>query len=403
MRPNHPKTALVFVGLVDVAALALLVVQWPQFAHFTLEQWISTVVFAICMAGARMMAVMGAGSIGIGYGWFMAVEFAIIAALPVPLACLAQLPGLPVEALHRVSRRLPEPWLSPRYNAAASILCAFTAGHFLRWMAAAAGGLNLWKTVVLLPAAVVFMAVQYVLIQTLVSLDKRVPWHKTGVVHVDSVIGDVMMTLVGALIGRLYDLDRSTILLTLVPLALLQGTLQSIQIAKLAHIDPKTNLYNYRYLDVELNEEVRRATQSGRPLSLIFGDMDYLRDINNTYGHLAGDRALKAVARVFKLHARPGDVAARFGGEEFVLLLPGLEKEQALGIAEQIRQETASQILETDDGGVFTATISLGLASFPTDATTVQGLIKAADEAVYAAKHGGRNRVCVCQRTGVVV
>lgn len=198
-------------------------------------------------------------------------------------------------------------------------------------------------------------------------------------------------------------LDRTTILLTLVPLALLQRTLQRIQFARLADIDGKTNLYNYRYLDVQLNEEVRKATQSGRSLSLIFGDMDYLRDINNTYGHLAGDRALKAVARVFRRYARPGDVAARFGGEEFVLLLPGMEREQAWEIAEQIRRDTATHRLTTDDGGVFSVTISLGLATFPADANTVQGLIKAADEAVYTAKHNGRNQVCVHQQTGVVV
>jgi len=189
-------------------------------------------------------------------------------------------------------------------------------------------------------------------------------------------------------------LDRSTILLTIVPLVLLQQILGRIQQAKLAEIDSKTGLHNYRHLDRALNDEVRRATQSGRPLTLIFGDMDYLRDINNTYGHLAGDRALRGVARVFKRHARPDDIAARFGGEEFVLVLPGLEKCQAWEVAERIRRDVAAQRLETDDGGVFSVTISLGLAAFPADATTVQGLFKAADEAVYSAKHAGRNQVC---------
>ncbi|MDB4896617.1 MAG: hypothetical protein JWN15_2879 [Firmicutes bacterium] len=403
MRPNHPWQALGFIYLVDAAALFMLAAQLLHGQHFTVAEWVAAGAFAAGMAGARIMTVFGASSDGIGYGWFMAVEFAIIAALPIPLACMVHLPVALVEVLHRIRRRLPEPFLSPHYNAAASIVCAFAAGHSLRWFSSVAGQTDLWRTVILLPAAALFMAVQYLLVQTLVSLDKRLPWHKTSVFHVDSIIGDIMMTLVGALIGRLYELDRSTILLTLVPLALLQRTLQRIQVAKLADMDSKTNLYNYRYLDVQLNEEVRKATQSGRSLSLIFGDMDYLRDINNTYGHLAGDRALKAVARVFKRFARQGDVAARFGGEEFVLLLPGMEREQAWEIAQQIRQDTATHRLATDDGGVFSVTISLGLATFPVDANTVQGLIKAADEAVYTAKHNGRNQVCVHQRTGVVV
>jgi diguanylate cyclase (GGDEF)-like protein len=257
-------------------------------------------------------------------------------------------------------------------------------------------------TMLLLPAALLFMGLQYLMLQILVCLDQRVPWSMSGLFQTDGIISDVMMTLLGALIGRLYRLDPSTILLTIVPLATLQRTLQRMQQAKLAHIDAKTELYNYRHLDRALSEEVRKATQSGRPLTLIFGDMDYLRDINNTYGHLAGDRALKAVASIFKRCARPSDVAARFGGEEFVLLMPGIEKEQAGDVAERIRRETAAARLETDDGGVFSVTISLGVASFPGDATTVQGLIKAADEAVYAAKHAGKNQVCAYP-TGVAI
>jgi len=393
MRAKHPWQSLAYIYLVDAAAVFLLVMQWRQLERASLGEYLSAVVFASLMVAARLMPVKGSDATSIDYGWYMAVEFAIIVALPVPMACLAHLPSVGVGMLDRWRRRQPEPFRGPDYNAAASILCAFPAGHLLAWLTRAVADPT-WHTLLLIPAAALFMTIQYLLLQVLVSLDNRIPWRKTGLFHTDSVIGDVMMTLLGALIGRLYVLDRSTILLTIVPLVLLQQILGRIQQAKLAEIDSKTGLHNYRHLDRALNDEVRRATQSGRPLTLIFGDMDYLRDINNTYGHLAGDRALRGVARVFKRHARPDDIAARFGGEEFVLVLPGLEKCQAWEVAERIRRDVAAQRLETDDGGVFSVTISLGLAAFPADATTVQGLFKAADEAVYSAKHAGRNQVC---------
>jgi diguanylate cyclase (GGDEF)-like protein len=402
VRAKHPWQALAYIYLIDAVALVLVLGHWPRLQPYTPVEWTSAVLFAAAMAASRVMLVRGADNREISYGWYMAVEFAVICALPVPLALLVHLPAVPVEMLHRWRRGMQEPFLGPDYNAAASAICAFLAGNLLAFLSGLTPGAALWMTVILVPVALIFLVIQYLLLGILVSLNQRVPLLQTGLLHSDGIIPDVMMTLLGALIGRLYVLDRSTILLTMMPLALLQHTLRRMQQAKLAHIDPKTGLYNYRYLDGALNDEIRKATQTGRPLAMIFGDMDYLRDINNTYGHLAGDRALVAVARIFRRHASATDVAARFGGEEFVLLMPGMEKEQARQVAEQIRRETAAERLENDDGGVFSVTLSLGVAAFPTDATTIQGLIKAADEAVYAAKREGKNRVCA-YATGVAI
>jgi len=392
VRPKvHPWRALLFIYVVDLIALGLVAYQWPTYATFSAVEWISAIVFTTLMIAARLMIVAGTKTHGINYGWYMAVEFAIIVSLPIPLACLVHLVTVPAGIIDRIQQKLPEPFRGPDYNAAASIICAFGAGHVLHYLVGVLG--DPWITLMLLPAATVFIGIQYLLLMTLVCLDAQVPWHKTGLLHLDSFVGDAMMTMLGALVGRLYVLDRSTILLTIVPLVLLQRTLHRIEAAKLADYDAKTGLHNYRYLDKALNDEARKATQSGRSLSLVFGDMDYLRDINNTYGHLAGDRALQAVAAVFRDYSRQGDVAARFGGEEFVLLLPSTEPHQAWEIAERIRCKISEQRLETDDGGIFSITISMGVAAFPDHAKTATGLIKAADEAVYSAKHNGRNQV----------
>ena len=131
-----------------------------------------------------------------------------------------------------------------------------------------------------------------------------------------------------------------------------------------------------------------------RPLSLIMADLDLLRDINNTYGHLAGDAVLKGIAEVFRAQLRHYDVPARFGGEEFSILLPETPPEQALEIAERIRRAVAERPFDVETSSEpIRATVSVGVAGFPKDATDTNELIHQADLAVYRAKLQGRNRV----------
>ena len=129
-------------------------------------------------------------------------------------------------------------------------------------------------------------------------------------------------------------------------------------------------------------------------MSLIMADLDLLRDINNTYGHLAGDAVLAGVARVFREQLRDYDVPARFGGEEFSILLPETEPQAALEIAERIRRAVAEHEFEVDTSSEpIHVTVSLGVASFPRDGSDANELVHQADLAVYRAKIQGRNRV----------
>src|SRR5579884_1847321 len=105
-----------------------------------------------------------------------------------------------------------------------------------------------------------------------------------------------------------------------------------------ARVDPKTGLYNARYFATALAAEIARASRFERPMSLIMADLDLLRDINNSYGHLAGDAVLKGIAEIFRAELRHYDVPARFGGEEFSILLPETPPQQAFEIAERIRR-----------------------------------------------------------------
>src|SRR5439155_19383879 len=113
-----------------------------------------------------------------------------------------------------------------------------------------------------------------------------------------------------------------------------------------ARVDPKTGLFNARHFGAALNEEIIRSQRFDRPLALIMADLDLLRDINNSYGHLAGDAVLKGLAEVFRMHLRHYDVPARFGGEEFSILLPETSPEEALEIAERIRRAVATTLFD---------------------------------------------------------
>src|SRR5919198_59431 len=157
--------------------------------------------------------------------------------------------------------------------------------------------------------------------------------------------------------------------------------------------DAKTGLLNMRCFERELERLCTRG-EFARPLSLLVIDLDHLREINNRFGHLAGDAVIHAVARLIDGELRPADRAARFGGEEFVVALPEIVPEDAVAVATRLREAVASSLFHASDPA-FTcrATVSIGVAHAPVDATTPRELLHAADLAVLQAKLLGRNRV----------
>jgi diguanylate cyclase (GGDEF)-like protein len=158
--------------------------------------------------------------------------------------------------------------------------------------------------------------------------------------------------------------------------------------------DAKTGLLNMRCFERELDRLCPNGRQLPRPLSLLVIDLDHLREINNRFGHLAGDAVICAVARLIDGELRPADRAARFGGEEFVVALPEIAPEDAVAVAARLREAVASSLFHaTDPPLTCRATVSIGVAHAPLDATTPRELLHAADLAVLQAKLLGRNRV----------
>ena len=159
--------------------------------------------------------------------------------------------------------------------------------------------------------------------------------------------------------------------------------------------DALTGLYNRRFLDATLSSEYNRAERSRASLSVIMFDVDHFKKFNDTHGHDQGDRVLQMVSRCLKESIRPFDFPCRYGGEEFVAILPGMEAEGALQLAERLRSKVAA----TEVDGLHVQ-ISLGVATYPVvKAANAEALIEAADAALYRAKESGRNRVAVAEAT----
>jgi diguanylate cyclase (GGDEF)-like protein len=164
------------------------------------------------------------------------------------------------------------------------------------------------------------------------------------------------------------------------------------QLREQANRDPLTGLYNRRYLDSTLDRELARCKRQGQSLALLMIDVDHFKHINDTYGHQAGDEVLSRLGATLAGMARAEDVACRYGGEEFVLLMPTMPLESAQERAEELRTAFGTLVVPFGDFRL-QATLSIGVAVYPGHGTSAEELVKHADRALYRAKHGGRNRV----------
>jgi len=174
------------------------------------------------------------------------------------------------------------------------------------------------------------------------------------------------------------------------------GLLQS-QLREQAIRDALTNLFNRRYLEDTLERELARAAREGYPLCIVMMDIDHFKDVNDTYGHEAGDIVLKTLAQTVTTQSRQGDFVCRFGGEEFVLVMPNINIEVARERANALHKSITTQIIPFRRQSL-TITVSMGISWFPSHGENKEELLRAADRALYAAKHAGRNRVFVYQQ-----
>jgi diguanylate cyclase (GGDEF)-like protein len=161
--------------------------------------------------------------------------------------------------------------------------------------------------------------------------------------------------------------------------------------------DRLTGLFNRRFIDETLALELSRSARSNSAFSIAMIDVDHFKNFNDTYGHEAGDLVLSALGQHFSNNMRGSDVACRYGGEEFMILMPATGTSGALIVIEKLRRSAEALRVRIDDRRQLGVTISCGVATCPEHAQDAEALVRAADSALYASKHAGRNRVTVAE------
>jgi diguanylate cyclase (GGDEF)-like protein len=244
--------------------------------------------------------------------------------------------------------------------------------------------------------ALTYVGFNHLLIGLVLTLARNISLRQSKLLSPESLLPDVILASLGYVVVLLWRLDPWLLILALSPLISMYQALKVPQLKQEAQTDTKTGLLNARYFNKVFTEEFERARRFNRPLSFIMADLDLMRNINNTYGHLAGDAVLAGVGKVISHIVRDYDRAGRFGGEEFAIVLPEVSLLEARVIAERIRaQIEATGFVIPNCPNPIHATMSLGVSCFPHEGSSTTSLNHAADVAVYQAKQQGRNRV-VC-------
>jgi diguanylate cyclase (GGDEF)-like protein/putative nucleotidyltransferase with HDIG domain len=385
--PRAARIYLAILGVVTVAVAGDFYYNAPEIRR----GWATFAVLAVAATVIHLFPVKSPKN----QMYHTSVVFLIAAALLLPPELIVLIP---------LVQTVPE-WLKERYPwpIQGFNICNYTLNALAAWSVADVinghgssliGDGNARFAVAGLLAALAFVAVNHVLVALILKLGRGHSFRETGLFTTDMLSVDVILTVLGVSLAAFWNWNPWMIFAALAPLVVVHRSLSVPQLQAEARVDPKTGLWNARHFAKALADEVARAARFERPMSLIMADLDLLRDINNSYGHLAGDAVLRGIAEVFRQQLRHYDVPARFGGEEFSILLPETPPEQAMEIAERIRRAVAEREFEVETAAEpIRATVSIGVAGFPKDGVDANELIHQADLAVYRAKLQGRNRV----------
>ncbi|MBK9927123.1 MAG: diguanylate cyclase [Anaerolineales bacterium] len=288
----------------------------------------------------------------------------------------------------------PPAWYIQPFNIGCYLIAAQVA-HTTYTTINPSGDLTSPLTIVaIITSATSFTLLNHFIIGVILWLARGESFKQSGAFGITPMLIDLTMLSLGASLAIVWKYNPYALFLFLIPLYPFYKTLKIPSLERKTETDPKTNLFNHGYFMAQLKHELIRANRYDRPLSVIMADLDLLRNINNTYGHLAGDDVLKGIAGILKETVRQYDVVARFGGEEFAILMPEATMEQAFQRAELIRQaiESHSFSIPTSIEPI-KVTMSLGVAAREDFEQTGEEIIHNADTALYRSKVRGRNQV----------
>ena len=286
------------------------------------------------------------------------------------------------------------PWFIQIFNTACYITVINIVGFIFSAVNPSLSLTTLTGILAITASMVVFTLLNHFIVGIIVWMARGENFQQSGIFDLFPLIIDLTLLTLGAMLVLIWDYSPFALLLFAFPIYLIYSTMRVPALERQSETDPKTGLYNHTYFKQHLENELRRANRFDRPLTIVMADLDLLRNINNTYGHLAGDEVLIGIADILKQAVREYDIVARFGGEEFTILMPETTLEQSYKRAETIRRtvENAEFTIPTSVTPI-KATLSLGVASREFFNQSGQDIIHNADTALYHAKLKGRNRV----------
>lgn len=382
------------IGLPDRARLFL----YGTFAAAVVAAGASSTASVAHTRWADFAVVLGAGSLAQIFAthtsgnqvFHTGLAFTVAAALLLP-------PELVVVVC--ILQHVPE-WLRQRYplyiqgfNVANFIVSALAAwsvrAAFGRAGVGVVGSSSVSAVLVAVAAAAAFVVVNHVLLARMLQLARGHDVSASGLFSLDGLIADGVVASVGILVVFALLQGPALVVVAAVPLVLIQRALALPTLRAQAFTDHKTGLLNSRGIDQPARNEFSRAQRLGRSMSVLICDIDDMRGINNRFGHLQGDAALAAVAESFRMELRPYDLCSRFGGDEFLVVLPETEQRDAVAVASRIQAWLATHPIETKHGS-FEVGLSIGAASLREDEPQIGSIVGRADAAMYIAKRAGR-------------
>jgi diguanylate cyclase (GGDEF)-like protein len=397
-----PALLRIYVGVVPATALAAIVAAASQ------TSWrVDDLVKFLLLVGCGLISVAATPRIAYGQGaivrdfltvWVLPVAILLppfyAMVTPVPLLILTQW------RMHRgvIHRRVfTASAIGLTYGAASLLFRAYpvsfaggalgTGWHALTWTAAVAS------------CEITGEVGHNVLLATAIKLSDPTARIRNLVLNREALQADLAEIDLGILITVVVAVDPALAVFAVPTVLLARRFMMHDQLLARSRIDAKTGLLNAATWESEAVAEISRAMRTRSPLSVALIDIDHFKAVNDTHGHLVGDKVLRALSDAFREQLRDYDLAGRFGGEEFVVLLPQTDEADAFSIAERLRAHVAGMAVPADDGArpgtLVSLTVSVGVAALGAAGSEVTDLLAAADAALYYAKQTGRNKTHV--------
>jgi len=316
------------------------------------------------------------------YGFVLVVQGAGAAIIVSLVACLLDW------AWHRPR------WFIQSFNICSLAIALSAAGALYDLVVTGTRPLGPLGAVGVVGSVLVFIVLNHCMVGLAVTFGSEDSLAESGILGWLPLAIDAALTAAGAAAAMIWFFNPYACVIAVTPLYLISATLRVPALERQAVTDPKTGVFNARHFQKLLAGEMARANRFNRPLTVVMGDLDLLRNINNVYGHLAGDQVLIKVAQILKSSVRDYDVVARFGGEEFTIFMTETSIDQAVPRIEALRAAIAAANIEvTTSVEPIRTTMSFGLAEREGSDGTPEEIMHRADLAVYKAKLEGRNRL----------